>query len=1269
MNELTIVNGKIQLALDKVKNKKSPSNVGKLDFHWDELFHFHAESIVLENVDFNLKLGNTSDSHLGGHLAILRVAQWTGRGGLGYSAYVNLKNLQGGYLKSLTLPEKIDSVQGEAYLNALGLNLESLLISFNGLEGSVFGQIKGNILEPKNLVADATVGLKGDLEKALKTFLPKPPKDLPNGLFTFSGKLQGNLAKLLETLKLEGDVSIKNFNYQKWVFEEFQANCKWMASATGGEISLLKGTIKSQDRPRVGGFQPGGGGKIEIGPVKWVVGSMQPMKIPLHFEHAHLHWLAAPILEKIYSLDFRLNGDLEVNYAPPVQKKSWEFRVNLNSWLEKFQLDNQHFHQNRPMREIFKIPRIGLNGSLLINSAGVQPLDLNVGLPHSKMRLSGKIDSNSIYDLHAAGNIDLSDLGQVAENEIRGTGNLNVAVHGPASNVLVDVDTDLKDSYYLGLFLGGVKGRITWDDDPSHIIFTQVKVNHESSIFDMEGILDVGKADSVDLKVKFGNANIQDLIQVFGNLTKNFWWFPQKLNGFVQGQIDITGGISFSKLKILANLNGKTWEYLGERFKTVKLIGGYDQGKYFISDAQVLKRIGSLIGKVSYDSSTGLDWDLYTRDFLLSDLDLIAQLDVPIRGKLNIQSNGSGLEGAIKSSSQFELYDFSVRGVAAAPSHLNIKTLKGITTALGTLVGGQGSLDIVYDSNPNSMSSFRGELKQLDFSPILLLLNARSVQDRALEGKVSGELELNFKAGEFEKVNGNVTVSEYVLARQDTRFSLDQPFESKITRGDFDIRNVLIKGNTGTLVLNLRSKSNRLEGGMSGELDTSLIEFFVPSILQATGTSKVDFSIGGTWKDPTFLGKIELDGDAIRVASLDSPFENVTGTMLLRQNMVSFQKVQGDLGGGRITSDGQIVINADRYPTVSIKSTISNAKVRVYPFQYAKISGNIEVHGDDRPYWVDGTIFVDSALSKEKVMSQKGNTGSLKTMQYAPPPSKQGEGSYPKFKLNIDVQAQKGILIQNDLFQDVQAKGNLKLVNTLEAPRVLGIVEVTQGKLVFKNNVFQIQSARANFDNPTLINPSFDLNANTEVHGIKIRMYATGRPDKIKIEFTSNPAMQESEILSLLTVGLTSTDAKKLNANDLSVVQQGEAASLVLHSLDFNREIEDKTGFRVQLDESVNVQQGTSAFRPLSQAESAAAPQITIRKKLGDRLSLSAGSTVGAGTNRSNQVNMDFSVNHDVSVTGVFNNYGTSGNTDVQSSTQQTQKSFGLDLKFQKRFK
>ncbi|HUP57091.1 MAG TPA: translocation/assembly module TamB domain-containing protein, partial [Bdellovibrionota bacterium] len=156
------------------------------------------------------------------------------------------------------------------------------------------------------------------------------------------------------------------------------------------------------------------------------------------------------------------------------------------------------------------------------------------------------------------------------------------------------------------------------------------------------------------------------------------------------------------------------------------------------------------------------------------------------------------------------------------------------------------------------------------------------------------------------------------------------------------------------------------------------------------------------------------------------------------------------------------------------------------------------------------------------------------------------------------------------------------------------------------------------------------------------------------------------ELLSLLALGLTSSDSKRLSSSDRSLVEQGEAGSLLLHSLGFNKEVKDRTGLEVQLDEATNSQIGTSIFRPQDQSQSTTAPRIVIRRKIGSRMELSAKSTVGVGAGNQREVNAELSVTPGLSVIGVWDYRET---VDAQKNTSTINGSYGLDLKIQKRFK
>jgi translocation and assembly module TamB len=362
-----------------------------------------------------------------------------------------------------------------------------------------------------------------------------------------------------------------------------------------------------------------------------------------------------------------------------------------------------------------------------------------------------------------------------------------------------------------------------------------------------------------------------------------------------------------------------------------------------------------------------------------------------------------------------------------------------------------------------------------------------------------------------------------------------------------------------------------------------------------------------------------------------------------------------------VSGTGTIDLFIDRYPRLDLKATLTDNKLLIFPFQYLKVRGKLHAYGEEMPYRVDGDLFVESALSREPVLNQVRERG-RRTVRFMPSAASSDEGSSPLFSLNIRGHADRGVFVKNDLF-DAELKGDLTVINTIAAPRLMGWAEVIGGKMLFKDQGFQIQSARMDFDNPTAINPKFNLTATTEVASTRVRLYVAGLVSDYKVDLTSDPALSKEQIISLLALGFTTDDLTKMKPADRGAIQQSEAASLLLYSLDFNREVQEKTGLRIQVEESVDSQQGNSIFRPqTSQTNDVASPKIVIKRSIGKRVDLSVGSTVGVGTNTEREVNAEFKVTPGMSVIGVWDEY-----EGVTAQDQFT--SYGVDLKLQKRFK
>jgi autotransporter translocation and assembly factor TamB len=1271
VHQVVVVNGEVSLQLGDAAPKKAKApSATKSDFHWDELFHVHAEAIAVRNTRLRIVSSNPELS-LSLKAEQLRLGQWSGKGGLGYELDIDVSEIEASFLKEIPLLSGgIGRLRATAHGNALGLQIDALALEKEGMQANATGALHGDLLShPKDLVAEGALTLKAELSRLLVGTSVAGKTD---GRLTFEGRAKASFERFPEGVKLEGKAELEDARYEKWRADKVSVDGSYVSGPKGGELSIARAVVFARERERVGGQQPGEGGRLELAPLRIPFGAPAPIEAELKLERAHLHWLAAPALKDVYPLDFRASGKIGVRYQPGpaagAEGDPWSLHAKLDLGIEKFQLDNQALGKSKPLRRVLKIPALSVVGDVDADAEGLHLAGLTLALPHTQLHATGTVAPGPTYDVRAGGEIDLHDFGELAEQEIRGEGTLFAHIHGPSTRVFVDFDTDLREAFYLKLKLGDLRGRITFDEDPDDVIFNEVRVARGGTRYSVDGKIQL-VTDKVDLNVPIEKGFAQDFIHIFELEVKDFWWFPQALTGQLSGRVKVGGGLGMDKLDVQAQVGGGDWEFYGERFKDVRLTGGYTRGRYHIDNIVGTKHAGSLSGRISFDENRMFDWDFATTGLSVSDLDHIAQLDVPIRGRVDVTSGGKGKEGAIQSETHASVSDVSVRGVGLAPSQLDLKSQGGILRAQGSALGGEGTLDLTYDSNEEKTSYLRAELRRFDFSPTLLLLNPKSIQDRALAGNVSGAVNLSFRAGEAERASGTVDLTEYTLARGDTRFDLAQPLSFKIDNGTFDILGLSLRGPQGEATLDLRSRRAAIDGTVTGDLDASIAEFFSSSIGGVSGTAALDLSLGGTLKDPTIFGKAVLNGVSLRVPSVESPFENVTGTMQLRQNILRVQNVEGDLAGGRVSADGTISLHADRYPEVALKGQVSGSKLKVYPFQYVKTHGGVSVTGDKVPYQIEGALVVDSALTHEKVLGQKQGGGS-KALQYTPPPTPERGSDYPKFKLDIDAVAERGVLVQNDLF-NCELKGHVKIVNTLEAPRVVGTAELLSGQMIFKDRTFQIQSADANFDNPTKIDPAFNMTANTEVNGVKIQLFTSGRLSDYKVEMTSNPVMPEPEILSLLALGMTSSEAKRFSPGDRSVFEQGEAVSTLLHSLDFNRDIESKTGIQIQLDESVNPQIGASAFRPQSQVDSTTSPRVVLRKPrvieiFRKPVDVSAASTVSSGGTSGTRLegNAELHLSPGLSAIGVITNQ-TSGTAD----TQERSTSYGFDMKWQARFK
>jgi translocation and assembly module TamB len=126
--------------------------------------------------------------------------------------------------------------------------------------------------------------------------------------------------------------------------------------------------------------------------------------------------------------------------------------------------------------------------------------------------------------------------------------------------------------------------------------------------------------------------------------------------------------------------------------------------------------------------------------------------------------------------------------------------------------------------------------------------------------------------------------------------------------------------------------------------------------------------------------------------------------------------------------------------------------------------------------------------------------------------------------LDVAVHAGGNVRVDNNLAKG-RLRGDLRLTGTNTQPGLLGTIEAQEGsQIFFRGNTFAVSQAILEFKDRREIDPVFDLHAQTSVREYVVNLHGFGRVRDPQIMLSSDPDLPEGDILSLLTIGITSHD-------------------------------------------------------------------------------------------------------------------------------------------------
>ena len=352
------------------------------------------------------------------------------------------------------------------------------------------------------------------------------------------------------------------------------------------------------------------------------------------------------------------------------------------------------------------------------------------------------------------------------------------------------------------------------------------------------------------------------------------------------------------------------------------------------------------------------------------------------------------------------------------------------------------------------------------------------------------------------------------------------------------------------------------------------------TIKEATGQLTFDLAISGPPLHPAASGTIALQDLGGQIIPLGLKIKNSYAQMRVTPELFTLDHLAINAGDGSITSHGTVALTNYTPGAVNLIVTIRKFPAIHTERYQATLGGELHLSGTPEAPDVTGrldvlnaTVHPDLAFltaTKYKpdptiVVIRPGDENQhaasvAETEQSAAAPA-------PHSSLFDNLAINVAIIVHRDSWirhpdASVELTGHLQAIKQRLGPLTLvGEIDTVRGWITFNGKTFTLASGQILFTGGHKIDPSLNLDAQYTASQYTIDVLITGFASKPQLKLQSSPPLPQSDILSLLIFGSTSSSLGQSQSASLqqqaTQMAAGAAASTIGQALSSSLGLQD----------------------------------------------------------------------------------------------------------------
>lgn len=311
----------------------------------------------------------------------------------------------------------------------------------------------------------------------------------------------------------------------------------------------------------------------------------------------------------------------------------------------------------------------------------------------------------------------------------------------------------------------------------------------------------------------------------------------------------------------------------------------------------------------------------------------------------------------------------------------------------------------------------------------------------------------------------------------------------------------------GTVPLAALTKQGRAAATAADQMDLkvrldqanlSILPLLTKEVAWAVGETTGEVTVTGTVAQPLLKGGFTVKKGTVKLAALADPIQNLGVDIQFEGDKISVKTFDGGMGSGSFRLTGDATLRGLTLADYNLLLVLDKPTVNHKYFK-GPLNGTLVLSTSGGKPTLSGKMVVENTIVNIPFIPEFKATGL-------------------DVGLDLEIDVRNKVRLFNPYMYDLMVEGRVKFAGSTLAPAASGRISAIRGTVSYLRTQFKVDSGSAEFTQFGSLVPVIRLNAETNLENTKVTLAINGPATAMDFRLSSEPAMSQQEILTLLTL-------------------------------------------------------------------------------------------------------------------------------------------------------